>query len=200
MQITSTTFVKSSTNRDQLPPATYPEQAFVGRSNVGKSSLINMLMKRKNLAHTSGTPGKTQVINHYLVNEAWYLVDLPGYGYARTSKKQRDEFARMIGDYLSGRESLLNTYVLVDVRHEPQTLDVDFMIDMTTNGLPFTIVFTKIDKLPAPKLEANLEHYRAVLGQMYQELPPMLTTSAAKGLGRDELLAHIEQVNQLWRQ
>ena len=200
MHIISTTFVKSSTTLDQLPPATYPEQAFVGRSNVGKSSLINMLMQRKNLAHTSTTPGKTQLINHYLVNEAWYLVDLPGYGYARTSKKQRNEFARMIGDYLSGRESLLNTYVLVDVRHEPQTLDVDFMIEMTTNGLPFTIVFTKIDKLPASKLEANLAHYRQVLGQMYQELPPMFTTSAAKGLGREALLGHIEEVNRLWGQ
>lgn len=198
MHITSATFIKSSTDLAQLPPAQYPEQAFVGRSNVGKSSLINRLLQRKNLAHTSATPGKTQVINHYLINEAWYLVDLPGYGYARTSKKQRNAFARMIGDYLSGRESLLNTYVLIDSRHEPQTLDVDFMIDLTTNGLPFTIVFTKIDKLPPVKLQANLDHYQQLLLTMYEQLPPILLTSATHGQGRDELLQRIETVNQLW--
>jgi GTP-binding protein len=198
MHITSATFVKSSTNLEQLPSPNYPEQAFVGRSNVGKSSLINMLLNRKNLAHTSSTPGKTQLINHYLINESWYLVDLPGYGYARTSKKHRDEFSRMIGDYLSAREAVLNTYVLVDSRHEPQSLDIDFMIDMTSNGLPFTLVFTKIDKLPAPKLEANLLHYQSVLSEMYEELPPIILSSATKGTGRDELLARVEAVNQLW--
>jgi len=195
MNITSAEFVKSSTQLDQLPPPRYPEHAFVGRSNVGKSSLINRLLGRKNLAHTSSTPGKTQVINHYLINEGWYLVDLPGYGYAKTSKQQRDKFAIMINDYLRRRESLMNTYVLVDSRIPPQAIDLSFMEGMGVNGLPFTIVYTKTDKLNPYQLEANLQVYRDALLETWEELPPMLLTSAIKGRGREEVLNHISEVN-----
>lgn len=195
MKISSAEFVKSSTHLSQLPEPDFPEHAFVGRSNVGKSSLINCLLERKNLAHTSATPGKTQVINHYLVNENWYLVDLPGYGYARASKKQRDQFSVMINDYLKGRDSLMNTYILVDSRLTPQDLDLEFMESMGLNGLPFTIVYTKTDKLNRYQLESNLQTYRDTLLETWESMPPMVLTSATKKRGREELLDHIEEIN-----
>ncbi|MEM9987483.1 MAG: ribosome biogenesis GTP-binding protein YihA/YsxC [Bacteroidota bacterium] len=198
MKISSATFVKSSTKLSQLPAPTLPEYGFVGRSNVGKSSLINMLLQRKNLARTSSTPGKTQEINHFLINEAWYLVDLPGYGYARTSKKQRDQFAIMINDYLKGRENLMNTFILVDSRHQPQALDLEFMESMGLNGLPFTIVYTKTDKLNRYQLESNLQVYRDALLETWEDMPPMVLTSATKGRGREELLNHIEDINDMF--
>ncbi len=198
MKISSATFVKSSTKLSQLPTPNIPEYAFVGRSNVGKSSLINMLLQRKNLAHTSSTPGKTQEINHFLINQSWYLVDLPGYGYARTSKKQRDQFAIMINDYLRGRENLMNTFILIDSRHKPQALDLEFMESMGLNGLPFTIVYTKTDKLNKYQLEENLQIYRDALLETWEDMPPMVLTSASKGRGREELLNHIEDINDMY--
>ncbi len=198
MKISSATFIKSSTQLDQLPEPRYPEHAFIGRSNVGKSSLINTLLQRKNLAHTSATPGKTQVINHYLINESWYLVDLPGYGYARTSKKQRDKFSVMINEYLKGRDSLMNTYILVDSRIPPQDSDLEVMESMGLNGLPFTIVYTKTDKLNKYQLDTNLQVYRDVLLETWENMPPMLLTSATKGRGREELLDHIEEINGMF--
>jgi len=195
MVIRSATFVKSSTQNDQLPPEKLPEHAFVGRSNVGKSSLINYLLSRKSLAKTSSTPGKTQTINHFLINEDWYLVDLPGYGYARTSQKNRKSFADMIDNYLTQRSNLMNIYVLVDSRHKAQKLDLDFMYRLGENGLPFTLVFTKIDKLNSYEWEANRKAYEAVLLETWEELPPMIATSSTRDTGREELLAHIDEIN-----
>ena len=198
MLIQSAEFVKSSKYLRELPPMDFPEYAFVGRSNVGKSSLINRLCQRKHLAKTSGTPGKTQLINHFLINDTWYLVDLPGYGYARVSKKVREGFTDMIFDYLEGRENLMNTYVLIDSRHKPQAIDLEFIEFLGLKGLPFTLVFTKIDKLNSHKLAANRVAYEEALKEVWEELPQMVFTSAQTGEGREELLEQIASYNPLF--
>ncbi|MDP5172239.1 MAG: ribosome biogenesis GTP-binding protein YihA/YsxC [Bacteroidia bacterium] len=195
MKIISTRFFKSSEKLDQLPTPNLPEYAFVGRSNVGKSSLINRLCDRRSLAKTSGTPGKTQLINHFLINENWYLVDLPGYGYAKVSKTQRGQFQVMITDYLMSRTSLMNTFVLVDSRIPPQEIDLSFMTFLGEVGLPFSIVFTKTDKVKPGALTRQQQEYEETLYQTWDELPPRFYTSAVTGRGMDELLDMIETVN-----
>lgn len=187
-------FLTSSAKLDQCPPETVPEIAFVGRSNVGKSSLINMLVERKGLAKTSATPGKTQLINHFVIENKWHLVDLPGYGYARVSKKDRGKFKGMIYNFLEKRTSLYNTFVLVDSRHDPQKLDLDFINWLGERGLPFSIVFTKSDKMKPLALERNVETYKAKLLESWDELPPIFITSSEKADGRDELLEYIQQM------
>lgn len=198
MQITSATFVKSSQVVADMPPPTLPEYGFVGRSNVGKSSLINALTQRKKLAKTSGTPGKTQLINHFLINESWYLADLPGYGYARVSKKQRKVFQNMIQEYLFQRENLMNVFVLVDSRLEPQEGDLEFMEMLGIKRIPFSIIFTKIDKLKKNELETNLGVYENKLFETWEELPPMMFTSSTSKAGREELLDKISEINDLF--
>lgn len=199
MEIKNAVFVKSSSNNRQLPPEEYPEYAFVGRSNVGKSSLINMLCGRRQLAKTSGTPGKTQLINHFLINDAWYLVDLPGYGYARVSKTKRHGFTRLITDYLEKRQSLINTFVLIDLRIPPQAIDLEFIEYLGTKGLPFTLVFTKADKLNPTQQQSNRVTYEATLHQVWESLPPMILTSAKSKVGKEEVLDAIDEMNALWK-
>jgi len=194
--IRSAVFVKSSPDNKNLPPEKYPEYAFIGRSNVGKSSLINMLTLKENLAKTSGTPGKTQLINHFLINDEWYLVDLPGYGYARVGKDQKQKFEKMIDDYLTERGTLMNTFLLIDVRHEPLANDLDFIQYLGESALPFSLVFTKADKLGPVRLLENVERYKGVLLQSWEELPPIFVTSSEKKLGRSELLNYINTINQ----
>ncbi|MEM7512077.1 MAG: ribosome biogenesis GTP-binding protein YihA/YsxC [Bacteroidota bacterium] len=198
MQITSATFVKSSQVVADMPPPKMPEYGFVGRSNVGKSSLINALTQRKKLAKTSGTPGKTQLINHFLINESWYLADLPGYGYARVSKTQRKVFQNMIQEYLFKRENLMNVFVLVDSRLEPQEGDLEFMEMLGIKRIPFSIIFTKIDKLKKDELETNLGVYENKLFETWEELPPMMFTSSTSKAGREELLDKISEINELF--
>lgn len=196
MKIRSARFVKSSEKFDQLPEGNLPEYAFVGRSNVGKSSLINRLCERRSLAKTSGTPGKTQLINHFLINEQWYLVDLPGYGYARVSKTERRKFRSMMTEYVLDRVSLMNTFVLVDSRIPPQEIDLAFMEFLGENGIPFTIVFTKTDKVKPKALIKQQEVYEATLYETWEELPPRLYTSSISGKGVDDLLEMIETTNE----
>jgi GTP-binding protein len=191
MEIRSAYFFRSAQHFSQLPPADKPEFAFVGRSNVGKSSLINKLVQQKGLAKTSQTPGKTQLINHFIIDKEWYLVDLPGYGFAKVSKKARVGFENMIRDYVTRRRSLIVVFVLVDSRHEPQKLDLEFMEYLGISQVPFAIVFTKTDKLGKTALQANLDAYKTALAEHWEELPPMLVTSAETGLGCDELRAYI---------
>ena len=195
MKISSATFSISSPNWRKCPQDGRPEYAFIGRSNVGKSSLINMLTGVKGLAKTSGRPGKTQLINHFLINNEWYLVDLPGYGYARTSKSSRDAWGTMMRDYFLHREELTNTYVLVDSRLKPQRIDLDFIAFLGQNGVPLTVVFTKTDKEKQREVMGNIKLMKQELGQMWEELPPMLLTSSATGYGRDALLDQIETIN-----
>ncbi|MEO0897294.1 MAG: ribosome biogenesis GTP-binding protein YihA/YsxC [Bacteroidota bacterium] len=197
MDIKQADFIKSSQTVEQFPKPNKPEYAFTGRSNVGKSSLINFLCNRKNLAKTSSTPGKTQLVNHFLINQSWYLVDLPGYGYAKISKKIKSQFAGMIEDYLLSRKNLLNTFVLVDAKIPPQTIDLNFIDYLGENGLPFSIVFTKIDK-PSPKeFEKNQEAFKTELLKSWEELPPMFYTSSSKKKGKEDILAYINECNQL---
>ena len=195
MTIKSATFTISSPNWRKCPQDGRPEYAFIGRSNVGKSSLINMLTGVKGLAKTSGRPGKTQLINHFLINEKWYLVDLPGYGYARTSKTQRDLFSSMIRDYFLHRKELVNTYVLVDSRIPPTRIDQEFISFLGQNGVPLTIVFTKTDKEKQREVMANIKAMKQVLSEVWEELPPMLLTSSLTGYGREALLDQIETIN-----
>ncbi len=195
MKISSAVFTVSSPNWRKCPQDGRPEYAFIGRSNVGKSSLINMLTGVKGLAKTSGRPGKTQLINHFLINNEWYLVDLPGYGYARTSKSSRDAWGTMMRDYFLHREELTNTYVLVDSRLKPQRIDLDFIEFLGQNGVPLTVVFTKTDKEKQREVMGNIKLMKQELGQMWEELPPMLLTSSATGYGRDALLDQIETIN-----
>ncbi len=197
MKIHSARFLKSSSEFKQCPLAKLPEYAFIGRSNVGKSSLINMLTNHSNLAKISGRPGKTQLINHFFVNESWYIVDLPGYGYAKVSKSVRGQFSSMIEGYLLNRRSLLNTFVLIDSRHEPQKNDLEFLEFMGINELPFTIVFTKADKLSNLKLEENIEAYKQSLLEQWEELPPIIVTSSETKKGRDEILNFIAKTNKI---
>ena len=194
MQIKSAEFTISNTEVSKCPLDGKPEFPFIGRSKVGKSSLINMLTSRKGLAKTSGTPGKTQLINHFIINDHWYLVDLPGYGYAKVSRTQRSSFERFIADYLTKRETLYNIFVLLDARLEPQKIDLEFMNWCGQKGLPFSMVFTKIDKLSSSALQKNLAKYKKEMLKVWAELPPVFTTSAESGFGKEPLLNYIEQI------
>ena len=196
MTIKTATFAISSPGFRKCPVDGKPEYAFIGRSNVGKSSLINMLTGVKGLAKTSGRPGKTQLINHFLINNEWYLVDLPGYGYARTSKSSREAWGTMIRDYFLKREALTNTYVLVDSRIPPQRIDLEFISFLGSNGVPLTIVFTKTDKEKQREVMGNIKMMKQALSELWEELPPMLLTSSLTGYGRETLLDQIEQINQ----
>ena len=195
MVIKSAEFVISNSQVSKCPMTGLPEYAFIGRSNVGKSSLINMLTGKKGLAMTSQKPGKTQLINHFIINGAWYLVDLPGYGYARLSKDGREKLKSMIEDYTLERKELVCLFVLVDSRHEPQKIDLEFIQWLGEEGVPFALVFTKADKLTKGRLAANLEAYKARLLEEWEELPPIFVTSSEQQLGRDELLSYIEGIN-----
>ncbi|MGA9270026.1 MAG: ribosome biogenesis GTP-binding protein YihA/YsxC [Lutimonas sp.] len=200
MKISSAKFVISNTDVGKCPNHPNPEYAFIGRSNVGKSSLINMLTSHKNLAKTSGKPGKTQLINHFLINDNWYLVDLPGYGYAKVSKDKRKTFQKFIKDYFNKRMQLACTFVLIDARHEPQKIDLEFMQFLGENGIPFCIVFTKTDKLGRTGLEKNLAHYTSVMLETWEEMPTTFLTSSVNSSGKKEILSFIEQVNLSLRQ
>jgi len=195
MEIHNTKFIISNSDYRKCPQSTKPEYAFIGRSNVGKSSLINMLTRNKKLAKTSGKPGKTQLINHFLINDDWYLVDLPGYGFARISKTHRVKWQKMIRDYLLNRDNLYCVFVLIDSRLEAQKSDLEFMSWLGLNGIPFVMVFTKCDKLGKTKLNKNLEAYRVEMLKTWEELPPVFVTSAESGFGKDELLEFVEQTN-----
>lgn len=195
MVIKSAEFVISNSRVEKCPTTGLPEYAFIGRSNVGKSSLINMLTARKGLAMTSQKPGKTQLINHFIINDAWYLVDLPGYGYARLGKDSRDSLRRMIEDYVLERKELVMLFVLLDCRHEPQKIDLEFIQWLGEEGVPFALVFTKADKLSKDRLAANVEAYKAKLHEEWEELPPIFVTSSEERMGRDELLGYIEEIN-----
>ena len=195
MKIKSADFVISNTDIDKCPKERIPEYAFIGRSNVGKSSLINMLTGRKSLAKTSGKPGKTQLINHFKINDNWFLVDLPGYGYAKVSKKNRSIFAKFIYEYLEKRENLICTFVLVDSRHEPQKIDMLFMEWLGQNQIPFVIVFTKMDKLSSSQLNKNITKYKTEMLKTWEDIPQTFRSSAESGLGKSEILKFIEQTN-----
>ncbi|ODS89943.1 ribosome biogenesis GTP-binding protein YihA/YsxC [Chryseobacterium lacus] len=194
--IKTTEFIKSSGKWQDCPDPVLPEYAFIGRSNVGKSSLINAMANKKDLAKTSQTPGKTQLINHFLINEEWYLTDLPGYGYAKVSKSLRKDFEKLITQYILNRTNLVNLFVLIDIRHSPQQIDLDFMQWCGESGIPFSIVFTKADKLRGNAAVKNTEEYRKKMEEFWDELPPMYITSAEKKQGGDEILSFIEKTNQ----
>lgn len=196
MVIKEATFTISSPNVRMCPQTTEPEYAFIGRSNVGKSSLINMLTNRKGLAKTSSMPGKTMLINHFKINDEWYLIDLPGYGYAKRSKKEQDKLVEMIRGYVLQREQMVNLFVLIDSRHEPQRIDLEFIEWLGENGVPFSIVFTKADKQSHSKTTTNVQAYIKKLEEQWEELPPYFVTSAETGEGRDALLSYIEEINQ----
>lgn len=196
MVIKDARFIISNTDIDQCPKDGLPEYPFIGRSNVGKSSLINMLVDKKDLAKTSGRPGKTQLINHFLINNEWYLVDLPGYGYAKASKSSRSTWERFIADYLTKRETLINIFVLLDSRLEPQKIDLEFMTWCAEEQLPFSMVFTKIDKLSSSALQKNLAAYKKEMLKYWESLPPLFTTSSESKFGREKLLNYIDQINQ----
>ncbi|MDY5814081.1 MAG: ribosome biogenesis GTP-binding protein YihA/YsxC [Bacteroides sp.] len=196
MDIRTAEFVVSNTDVSKCPAGNLPEYAFIGRSNVGKSSLINLLTARKGLAMTSATPGKTMLINHFLINKNWYIVDLPGYGYAKRGQKGQEQIRTVIANYILRREQMTNLFVLIDCRHEPQPIDLDFMAWLGQHGIPFSIVFTKADKLTSGKLDKQVKAYLARLSQEWEELPPHFVSSADKGLGRTEILQYIEIINQ----
>lgn len=195
MDIKSAEFVMSNSDVAKCPKVLLPEYAFIGRSNVGKSSLINMLTNKKSLAKTSGRPGKTQLINHFLINKNWHLVDLPGYGYARVSKSSKKTFQKFITQYFGLREQLVSAFVLVDIRHEPQTIDLEFMQWLGENGVPFSIVFTKADKLKPIAIENHVEDYKNVLLQTWETMPNYFITSASNELGKDTVLSYIDELN-----
>jgi GTP-binding protein len=198
MIIKSAEFICSNTRTDKLPPPVLPEYAFIGRSNVGKSSLINMLLQRKGLAKTSQNPGKTQLINHFRVNEDWYLVDLPGYGYARTSKANRGEWERFIRYYLRHRESLQCVFVLIDSRVEPQKIDIDFCNWLGETDIPFLLIFTKADKQSAVKTDQTVAKFRKELLKSFEEVPKIFVTSSENALGREAVLGSISELNQVF--
>ena len=195
MRIKTATFVVSNQEVSKCPKNNLPEYAFIGRSNVGKSSLINMLTNQKKLAKTSGRPGKTQLINHFIINQQWYLVDLPGYGYARVSRSTKNIFQKFITAYFKQRKQLVCAFVLIDIRHEPQTIDLEFMRWLGENAIPFNIVFTKSDKLKPKAIERNIENYSGVLKEQWEELPQYFITSSLNYDGKLELLTHIGQIN-----
>lgn len=188
-------FVVSSFRLDQCPTTGLPEYAFIGRSNVGKSSLINMLTGNSKLAKTSATPGKTLLINHFLVNGQWYIVDLPGYGYAKRSKRSQEKIEGIITNYILDRKELTCLFLLIDVRHDPQSIDLEFIEWLGENEIPFAIVFTKGDKVPKSKLKGAVMHYMKELSKQWEELPPYFLTSSETKLGRDELLNYIDEIN-----
>lgn len=196
MEIKKAEFTLSSPMVTMCPKDTKPEYAFIGRSNVGKSSLINMLTNNRKLAKTSSTPGKTLLINHFIINNEWYLVDLPGYGFAKRSKKEVTKLNQMIQGYILQREQLVNVFVLIDVRLEAQNIDLEFIQWLGESSIPFAIVFTKADKLTANKVNANVAAYKKVLSETWEELPPMFVTSSEKKQGHDELLNYIEEINK----
>ena len=195
MKITSAEFVISNTDVNKCPKTGFPEYAFIGRSNVGKSSLINMLTGNKKLAMTSSTPGKTLLINHFLINKQWYLVDLPGYGYANRSKKNVADIQRVIGSYLENRMEMTCLFVLIDSRLEPQAIDMNFMNWLGENQVPFAIVFTKADKQSKSRTESNIRGYIEKLKEQWEELPPYFITSSLTGVGKDDVLSYIESIN-----
>lgn len=197
MKIKTSVFVKSSANNEQCPKPDRPEYAFIGRSNVGKSSLINALTERRDLAKTSSKPGKTQVINHFLINDSWYLVDLPGYGYAKVSQTDRKVWGEMINNYLFQRQNLICTFVLIDSRIEPQKVDLEFMEKLGSNGVPFALIFTKTDKLTATQLQNHLSDYKKKLLETWDELPLFFITSSVSKQGRLDVLKQIDEWNQL---
>lgn len=196
MEIKQATFVVSNTQVAKCPTHKLPEYAFIGRSNVGKSSLINMLTNHKGLAKTSSKPGKTQLINHFLINKEWYLVDLPGYGYAKVSKQSKKTFQQFITDYFKKRRELVSAFVLVDIRHEPQKIDLEFMQWLGENAIPFAIVFTKADKLTEKQIQEHVASYSEILLQQWAEMPPYFITSSENRLGKEDLLSYIETINQ----
>ncbi len=196
MIITDAKFIISNFDCRKCPEGDTPEYAFIGRSNVGKSSLINMLTGRKALAKTSATPGKTMLINHFLINNSWYIVDLPGYGYARRGKDAREGLRKMIEGYILGRQQMTNLFVLVDIRHEPQKIDMEFIDWLGENAIPFSIVFTKADKLGKVAGAKKVELYKKALLSKWEELPPVFVTSSTESAGRDELLGYIESINK----
>ncbi len=193
--VKSARFVISNTDIKKCPQDGKPEYAFIGRSNVGKSSLINMLTNQKKLAQTSATPGKTLLINHYLINDEWYLVDLPGYGYAKRSKSQNEQLEHIITNYVLDREQMTLLFVLIDCRHEPQKIDLEFFQWLGENGVPFSIIFTKADKLTKSVLAKNIAAYKARLLKEWEELPPVFITSSENAAGREEVLRYVEEIN-----
>lgn len=196
MEIKKAEFTLSAPMESMCPKDTKPEYAFIGRSNVGKSSLINMLTDKKNLAKTSATPGKTLLINHFIINNEWYLVDLPGYGFAKRSKKEIQKLDQMINGYILQREQLVNVFLLIDIRLEAQKIDLEFIEWLGSSSVPFAIIFTKADKLSASKAAQNVEAYKKVLSETWEELPPIFVTSSEKKQGRDEVLDYIEGINK----
>ncbi|RHU30273.1 MULTISPECIES: ribosome biogenesis GTP-binding protein YihA/YsxC [unclassified Parabacteroides] len=196
MEIKSAEFVISNTDVKKCPAGNFPEYAFIGRSNVGKSSLINMLTGKKGLAMTSQKPGKTLLINHFIINNNWFLVDLPGYGFAQRGKEGRENIQRIIEDYILEREQLTNLFVLLDCRHEAQKIDLEFMEWLGENGVPFSIIFTKIDKISKGRLKENLKAYQDKLLESWEELPPILLSSSEKKEGREEILNYIDEINK----
>ncbi|MBC2838975.1 ribosome biogenesis GTP-binding protein YihA/YsxC [Robiginitalea sp. SC105] len=201
MKIRSAEFIVSNTDVSKCPSEPLPEYAFIGRSNVGKSSLINMLTERKHLAKISGRPGKTQLINHFRINENWFLVDLPGYGYARTSKKDKAAFQKLIHRYFRERRQLISAFLLVDIRHEPQPIDLEFMEWLTGQQVPFAIIFTKSDKLKPGAVERRTgEYLQAMRAAGWEDVPPYFVTSSLKGEGKDEVLGYIDGINRSFRE
>lgn len=196
MDIKSAEFIISNTDVKKCPSGNFPEYAFIGRSNVGKSSLINMLTARKGLAMTSSTPGKTMLINHFMVNENWYIVDLPGYGYARRGQKGQKQIKKIIEDYILEREQMTNLFVLIDSRLEPQHIDLEFMEWLGENGVPFSIIFTKADKLTNNQVQSSIKKYIKKLKEKWDELPPYFISSSEKRMGREEILGYIDQINK----
>ena len=196
MIIKQAEYIQSTTDWRKCPPATMPEYAFIGRSNVGKSSLINMLVNNKKLAKTSSKPGKTQTINHFLINKSWYLVDLPGYGYATISKTVRDRWRKMISDYLQLRENLQIVFGLIDSRLEPQKIDLEFINSLGEREIPFALIFTKADKISGGKVQGNMQRMKNALSEQWEEMPLMIATSAETCYGKDRVLNLIEEINQ----
>jgi GTP-binding protein len=196
LKIHSAIFLTSNTDIKKCPDKNIPEYAFIGRSNVGKSSLINTLTGRKKLAKTSGTPGKTQHINHFIIDDSWYLVDLPGYGYARTSKKNREKFASFIKKYFLQRKQLACTFVLIDIRHNPQKIDLEFMKFLGENAIPFCMVFTKSDKIKPSQINQNIALYQRTMLENWEEMPTYFITSSVKGTGKEDILNFIEELNR----
>ena len=196
MIINSAEFQCSSPRADMCPQTDLPEYAFIGRSNVGKSSLINMLTGRNKLAMTSSTPGKTMLVNHFIINKEWYLVDLPGYGFAQRGKREMDKLWNLISHYVLEREQLTCLFVLIDIRHEPQQKDLDFFQFLGENGVPFAIIFTKADKISKQKIQSSVKAYLNVLSEMWEELPPHFITSATSKMGKDDVLNYIDEINK----
>jgi GTP-binding protein len=196
MEIKDARFVISNTDVERCPRPDRPEYAFIGRSNVGKSSLINMLTNRKSLAKTSGKPGKTRLINHFLINDTWYLVDLPGYGYAKIGRRESKKWGNFFRNYILTRENLFCLFVLIDSRHDPQPIDLEFMEWLGINEIPFAIIFTKTDKLKEQELEDNMKNYQQKMLETWESMPPWFVSSAQTGHGRTEILKYIQNINQ----